>query len=867
MHRSDVCLFIRSYIEGWFLGAYSADTSKPWLFRMLYDQSNPGVTIPLPLMPVENHYLVRNPRDNSIDMFVMEQGEKAGTVSHLWIDNETSLWNNQSVQIEDNTQTNKLTTNSTYIRINNISSNSSTFPSLQISATQEVSVTINGKNYQLKPSTYTNVTSNAVNGLSIINNTQSIDTPIYLISFENSQNAVRIRTVASTQQNMNNLDFSRVPGVSKDDASNYKQFSAGAINIAQELDGTDDISLVPKNSVSSRQLQKSLSGGKKLPDNFFLALSFHEDKPRCFTKREDWLAYVNSGSLAIKPKQLEGFFSDIWDDVAKAVSKDIHAIGDLIKSAENFLDSVGNFVIQKVEDGYHFTIHLAETVIDMIVDTVEHAWAAISTFVKKVFKDIEEVIKYLGYLFNWDDIKTVNNAMKNFINITITQLSHDLVDKNSGVHQFVNRAFDGLKDKLQQFKYPSASSPSSDQIATGNKHSNTLLNTPESGMMRRIIQGGNLNASSSIALVYNGARNDTGNYFPFNDLDNIKQQLLDIANDIKNLNQNNIFNSFEKIANSLVQIFIDIVDVVESGINNMLEQLGEILQTFAKTLNAAIEIPILSFIYKEISGNPLTIMDAFCLIIAIPVTIGTKLIMSIMGKQFDITVFQKLAVVPDYQTLLNDSGITSDTGLFPGFNNQISPAKVNLPSFFSSEAFEVFKIVGTLLLKDGAFICAAASGTGKRSWFGFLIYTTLLAYNAYSLQSKVNISPLMQSKVAAIGVGLIPSILLGIESSVYGTEELVTRWGFTIVSLFFGAVPIVFAYEMSRNNEKIGFNEYDWIDFANKIFNGIEQGSKYLFINPAEEGVPFIVGLLALFMGELLYLSDIMIEGPDRYVG
>jgi hypothetical protein len=71
-------------------------------------------------------------------------------------------------------------------------------------------------------------------------------------------------------------------------------------------------------------------------------------------------------------------------------------------------------------------------------------------------------------------------------------------------------------------------------------------------------------------------------------------------------------------------------DLLVNTVENILITAVDILETLAKGLldafTATISIPILSPLYKSITGNDLSMLDLVCLIIAIPATVVYKLI-------------------------------------------------------------------------------------------------------------------------------------------------------------------------------------------------------------------------------------------------
>jgi hypothetical protein len=68
-----------------------------------------------------------------------------------------------------------------------------------------------------------------------------------------------------------------------------------------------------------------------------------------------------------------------------------------------------------------------------------------------------------------------------------------------------------------------------------------------------------------------------------------------------------------------------ILDTIEAVFDSLIDLGGMALTGFQDVMNKTIDIPIISWIYKKISGDPLSLLDLMCLCGAVPATIVYKL--------------------------------------------------------------------------------------------------------------------------------------------------------------------------------------------------------------------------------------------------
>jgi len=81
------------------------------------------------------------------------------------------------------------------------------------------------------------------------------------------------------------------------------------------------------------------------------------------------------------------------------------------------------------------------------------------------------------------------------------------------------------------------------------------------------------------------------------------------------------------VAKRIIAIISDLLlGTVENLVDLAIDVLSKLVEGIVDALDASIEIPILSALYRDISGNDLSVLDLACLVVAIPVTLIFKLV-------------------------------------------------------------------------------------------------------------------------------------------------------------------------------------------------------------------------------------------------
>jgi hypothetical protein len=277
--------------------------------------------------------------------------------------------------------------------------------------------------------------------------------------------------------------------------------------------------------------------------------------------------------------------------------------------------------VQVVDDVYHFFIQLGDTLYHLTLDCV-HAVVQAAEFVfNKIKTFFEDLIKWLGFLFQWSDILRTHNVLKNLF----TQYTARAIANLGTVKTDITTAFANIEKEINNWAHiPDA--PGSIASYSASATPVPGQNSPQSNYGLHHTKS-NL---SSLTTAY--APSGPGGDDLFSELAAMLEKEGDAIKTAFQEIKSQIIDQFATLsATEIIQKLVAIIgDLLLNTVENVLITAVDILEALAKGLldafTATISIPILSPLYKSITGNDLSMLDLACLIVAIPATLIYKLI-------------------------------------------------------------------------------------------------------------------------------------------------------------------------------------------------------------------------------------------------
>ncbi|MBV9183501.1 MAG: hypothetical protein JO356_19530 [Acidobacteria bacterium] len=321
--------------------------------------------------------------------------------------------------------------------------------------------------------------------------------------------------------------------------------------------------------------------------------------------------------------------------------------GDTVNWAKQ---AAGDLTSLMISVGTSFEITFNEAV-KFTVSTVREAGEALEVVfvhivqvIKEVITIINNIIEFLRLLFDWQDIIYTHQALRTGFNQLMTMITASLGEAQN----LVNNEFDSYSDQISQALDDMGNDP-----LFGNSF-NQYVQTIQSQtqpVVRSGLDGGIYNTpyqqhSTRIHYVYHHAKNHfaSNSSLSLPRLGDISALTAAIENNWnpkgdfpaqadtvrEHITRNGISGFFDMLMKDFLLAIEDIALFLLQGAKEiilvMLELLEDAVKGLQSVLNASIDIPVISYIYKLLTKDDLSILDLLCLILAVPVTILYKVI-------------------------------------------------------------------------------------------------------------------------------------------------------------------------------------------------------------------------------------------------
>lgn len=520
-------------------------------------------------------------------LFLFSAKEKSGLV-HLWQDGVSKSWHETPVSVNDDVLKNALSVDSYTIDLNLVNENNTTITdSLQIGSKENLVLYINNRKYHITPSAPLALPFN--NKYNIILPTDSLAVPEITVTAPYIDNAIVIDATVQIRQKI-----AEKIKTGSDIASAKKQDGTPLISGSYDAKTLDSIAKAIKNVSENADKIK----GGTLPRR-------DEGKDERATQIAA-LNFQNGTGAVAQPSG--GLLSG-------------NAIGDILYAIKKGYETVTSFVVNAVSDGLQFVMEIGGKMIKWIAQAAKDAVAFLERVWEKVKVFFKDMVKFLAFLFDWDDILNTKEALKltvknilEMVNPQLRKAEQFVVEKIHELREYAKKML-GIAD--EQKLDTNFSNLATQQGAYTEKPVDSRVNWVDS-KKELIFEAKNLSATSS----------DTSKVFDKITDQHSEPELKQIIDAIKDFAGGRI--SLGDFIKRLARILVDLAfDFIEKMARTLFEIVIAMVDVIKDMLQAKIEIPLISSIYKTISKSPLTILDFTCLIAAIPTTISFKLVNSV----------------------------------------------------------------------------------------------------------------------------------------------------------------------------------------------------------------------------------------------
>ncbi|KAF7561512.1 hypothetical protein G7046_g2635 [Stylonectria norvegica] len=470
---------------------------------------------------------------------------------------------------------------------------------LSVSADARTPVYINGLYYVLSQ-TAIDVPTDSTGSLTIIEVTKDLNAATLTVAVPND--------TQSTIINPMDKSFKKITELNTNDSLRGASFpsktTAGGV-----LGPVDHVPLVASSTKDS-DVSAVASNLSKLQQ------VYQDSKPPSSTTRlalpQPAPRVVPSSKFAAAPT-----LSDIGDDIAIAA-------GDLFRWLKSGVESVIDFIKDVATGAWHFIAKIAGKVYRAILNTVDAVVGAIEWVFDAIKTAIEDLIRYIEFLFEWDDIRRTKDVLHN---VSKLYLQHQ-VDELDNVRTEFNGQIAAAEQTLNQWAGITDWSPLGDVAgiaATGSTKNPSEGHTSASLLLAHhyknnagdlTIVSGSPTASAAQDLIDEllTALSNEGEV-----LSAVFVQLQKLAGDFSSLSIEDVL---KRLAGILADGLLSSVQVVVDALIGVVITLSD---SAIETLDTKLHIPIISDILNLLGVPDISFLDLFTWIAAVGYTVIYKI--------------------------------------------------------------------------------------------------------------------------------------------------------------------------------------------------------------------------------------------------
>ncbi|KAH7106508.1 hypothetical protein BKA62DRAFT_687338 [Auriculariales sp. MPI-PUGE-AT-0066] len=324
--------------------------------------------------------------------------------------------------------------------------------------------------------------------------------------------------------------------------------------------------------------------------------------------------------------------------------------GDLWKSIKDGVYDLASYTFNSIKNG-------VESFITLIKDGVTYAWNGISNFVRQAFDVVggifekikvffQDLFDWLAFLLDWGAMKNTAETFKTYI----TGFQQEGTDwLTNVVPQATDTFFKSLKSGLgaaidaakvnmgtTTLAAYDSTSPNANLLGDGGGSKQSLLDDlPSTAMwlLNKILNAfGGDNTYSFVSATLTNIQNFFSKFAQAATTAGLRDDFNNACNDFialfvslvdRSAADGTAWNHFIDLMKDAVFVVIDIIETLVL----VFEQLAaEAFKFFFELFNAPVELPIVSLIFKKVTGTDLSIINSVCYSLAVPFTIIFKII-------------------------------------------------------------------------------------------------------------------------------------------------------------------------------------------------------------------------------------------------
>lgn len=644
----------------------------------------------------------------AVDLFTL--GSTGSTLQHLYYEDTSTNWVIAPLEVPTNGGLQQFVSYSTDITAYDATGVPLVNQPVTIYASEESSLEVNGGVFFVSSTRPIRTSTNAAGLLSITQAAGSLSIPVIEINYTGLMPAGSYLQIDPSATSTVQNQLATVTGT---DLMNAKEMD-GTYMISDEYRTQENMDAIAQ---SLNQTVGAFTNAARLQVSPY-AMMRHGARTGVYIRREGTLqSSLLPSSIQMNPWRLHFQGNQVrYQELTPAALEEVLRTNASIPSADGIFDwigSIGDFlsgvvegVINVVEIVVQAVANAVTATITFIIDGVTYLWDAVLTVVQEaldlaqtIFATVkaflEAVWQWIGFLFNWNDILRTHDA----VSWSINQFIGFVTGSIGGIQTIVDNGFSSFSAQVQNlFQY--AITNIAGQYTIGGYVDENEPQSPsfEQSMSNNIMYTGIVNNPTAAASVTNALiiTQDDPVY-------SLLQQMLQMglsAEATQAFQQALAY--FEKMGGSPDQIFqcalAGLLSAIEgvvlaaiSGAQQIADNLLQLGQTLMEVLQSSLnekwDIPILSQLYKWLTGSDLTTLDLIAMIVAIPATFTYKIIYNTapLGSNDSLNTFKQQVTT---------ANMLAAAGFGPNASLKTAVQAVSAPV---AQLMAVFAAVGTTI--------------------------------------------------------------------------------------------------------------------------------------------------------------------------
>ncbi|MGE7471489.1 hypothetical protein ACQKLX_18750 [Bosea sp. NPDC003192] len=540
-------------------------------------------------------------------------------LSYQWQDPATTLWHNVDIPLEDTGAAQEFPSYTSTIHFEDEAQNVMVGMQVAVTSSQWTYATINGYVWELSPDAPVEVRTDAFGNLTIIAPTLTLGTPVYHVQPrpQSGSGAGNLNPAAKAIQRLSQIRTgddlrAQFPELSKKQAefgaqtiSTLTAYIAGLPADGSNVDGSQPASSLP-DQIWGGDLS---SGTLQIP-----------------TSNPEVLLVSAPASVGGAMRKTEFSVIDTVEDIA----------GDILQALESGIEAIGEFVFSVAKGVLRFAVKIAGRCFHFVVKSIAAALKLINWALHVLAIGLKKLIKWLGFIFDWDDIVETHKVFTNIARQTMKQLEGEL----PALQRRMDAAFERLLRSIDSIGDhpvlpPEYAALSINQVVTQTTAESAnsqgvnaaLYSTGGSFACYQLLHGGILNGP---APGYGTGPEAIKAFVE----DTLVPTMKAIADEIAAVARTLIHDfeagtlTFGEIVKLLSKTLVEtVLEALKTIADGLFAIAGTFLALLDETLFGEIEIPLLTPLYEFVAGgSKMSLVDGLSLLAAIPTTIFYKVV-------------------------------------------------------------------------------------------------------------------------------------------------------------------------------------------------------------------------------------------------